>query len=172
MPDLIETISKAYSFNLAYAKELVNDVPDDMIYRRFGDGAVNHPGFTIGHLCVGSALVAEHLGRQYSLSREWDDWFRRRGPGDPRLPSPHSEEMPSGNELVSMLTKQHQAVESCLGGLDHGALQEKTEWRLKRHFPSLLDYLAFMCISHEAMHLGQVAAWRRAAGLDSALARL
>jgi hypothetical protein len=52
------------------------------------------------------------------------------------------------------------------------AFGRPVEWRFDNYYPSLADYLYFMCVTHEAMHLGQLAAWRRAAGLDSALARL
>ena len=36
--------------------------------------------------------------------------------------------------------------------------------------PTLGDAVVFFAVSHEAMHLAQVAAWRRARGLPSALA--
>ena len=168
----LEPISRAYEFNLTYAKELVSDVSDELLYRSFGDGTTNHPGFTLGHLSVASALIAEHLGQPYSLSNEWDEWFRRRGPGDPRRPSQFVKQMPSKAELIEELSLQHRKVSFSFDQLDQKDLTQEAEWRFSGYFPSLTDYLTFMCITHEAMHLGQVAAWRRAAGLESSLARL
>ena len=37
-------------------------------------------------------------------------------------------------------------------------------------FPTVAGAALFLAVTHEALHLGQVAAWRRARGLPSALA--
>ena len=47
--------------------------------------------------------------------------------------------------------------------------------RIRSHpidLPTLADSTLFMAISHEAMHLGQLAAWRRGQGLPSAMLEL
>ena len=49
---------------------------------------------------------------------------------------------------------------------------EQVEWRFGDYLPTLLDLTQFMCVTHEAMHLGQLSAWRRGRGLPSALALL
>ena len=51
-------------------------------------------------------------------------------------------------------------------------LDKKVKWRFSEYMPTMLDLITFMCINHEAMHLSQLAAWRRAMGLPSALASL
>ena len=51
-------------------------------------------------------------------------------------------------------------------------MDEKIQWRFTKHMPALLDIVVFMCINHEAMHLGQLSAWRRAMGLPSALGEI
>jgi transposase len=45
-------------------------------------------------------------------------------------------------------------------------------WRYSEALPTLGDATLFLGISHEAMHLGQLAAWRRVKGLFSVLASL
>ena len=56
--------------------------------------------------------------------------------------------------------------------LEESRFTEPATWRFSAHMPTLGDLLYFMCVTHEAMHLGQLAAWRRAMDLPSALAKL
>src|SRR5690606_23094738 len=39
----------------------------------------------------------------------------------------------------------------------------------RKHFPTTADAIAFMLVSHESIHLGQLSAWRRGIGLGSVL---
>jgi hypothetical protein len=162
----------AYGFNLKYAKDLVDDVTDEQLYHSPGPGLENHPGFTIGHLVIASALVAKYLGESYDVPQGWDEFFRRTGPGDPRLPASDSADLPSRNTLIRELERQHERVEDLVQEFDTMRFELPLEWRFDKYFPTVGDMLTFMCITHEAMHLAQVAAWRRACGLESSLARL
>jgi hypothetical protein len=168
----IESLMKAYEFNLLYAQELVKDLDSDLMYRTFGPGVENYPAFTLGHLVIASALIAEDLGHAYEVPEGWDEHFRRKGPGDERLPGPYKEGMPTREDLLEELGQKHSAVDRLIRGSRPDMFSRRIEWRFDRHFPAIGDYLVFMCLTHEAMHLGQLAAWRRAAGLPSALARL
>ncbi len=167
-----DQILRPYRFNLNYAKDLVVDVTDDQLYYSPGPGLENHPGFTLGHLVTASAMVAEDLGESYDVPDVWDDLFRRNGPGDPRLPESKSINLPSKLMLLEELEHKHALVEDRVRMLDDDRFDRPVEWRFENYFPTVGDMLNFMCISHEAMHLAQVAAWRRACGLESSLARL
>jgi hypothetical protein len=166
----VGSLLKAYSFHLRYARELVRDISRQPMYESQGPGLENHPAFSIGHLVIASALVAEQLGTAYNVPAGWDELFRRTGPGDSRLPVQYREGLPTKEELLSELGHKHAVVEQMLGGLPVECLAVPVQWRFDRYFPSLADYLTFMCVTHEAMHLGQIAAWRRAVELSSALA--
>lgn len=83
-------IIKSYNFNLLYANELVKDIDDDLITKVPGKGFENHAAFTLGHLISGSALISKYLGGPYDFKPEWEDLFRRTGPGDARLPKTES----------------------------------------------------------------------------------
>ncbi len=52
------------------------------------------------------------------------------------------------------------------------SLDAPVEWRFDGTLPTLADAAVFLAVTHEAQHLGQLAAWRRALGLPSALAAL
>ena len=78
-------------------------------------------------------------------------------------------------ELLGELERQHARVEGAWRGLldDRGSagpdLNSPLEWRYCEGLPTLGDATVFLAVSHEVMHLGQLAAWRRARGLPSAL---
>jgi hypothetical protein len=163
---------RSYQFNLKYAYELVADIDDAMMCTSPGKGFENHPAFTLGHLVTAAALTVKYLGGPYKLQPGWEELFRRKGPGDSRLPELNFGQYPKKDILLAELTQQHQAVEEVITDLDENRFKEPAHWRFDDHMPTLGDLLYFMCVSHEAMHLGQLAAWRRAMNLPSALANL
>jgi len=168
----IESLIRQYDFNYSYAQALVKDLSDEQMTLTPAKGLVNHAAFTLGHLVSGSALVAKKLGSAYEMQKDWKDLFLRKGPGDPREPDLNTDKYPSKVELLQELKNQHEEVKSLLRKLDLAFLSKEQEWRFKIYMPILYDYLLFMCVNHEAMHLGQLAAWRRSIGLTSALATL
>ena len=168
----IENIIKQYDFNLQYAKALVLDLSDDQMTTIPSNGLENHPAWTLGHLIAGSAGLAEDLGAKFEMPGNWADLFLRKGPGDPRKPDLDKSKYPSKILLLTELESQHNKVIKLLTGLNNIDLDKKIKWRFSNYMPTLADLIIFMCINHEAMHLGQLAAWRRAMNLTSALAGL
>lgn len=168
----LNQLLRAYDFNLEYAKDLVRDVTDEQLYQAPGPGLENHPGFALGHLVMASALIAKYLGGVYDVPEGWEDFFHRAGPGDPTLPVSDSPDLPAKDELIDELERQHGIVREAVLQCAPEKLESPVEWRFDQHFPTAGDMLTFMCITHEAMHLAQVAAWRRALGLESSLGRL
>lgn len=168
----IDQLLGAYVFNLAYARDLVSDVSGDMLYTSPGAGLENTPGFTLGHLVIASAMIAEDLGAGYTTPDGWDALFMRKGPGDPRLPQIDHETAPTRDELIYELAQKHAQVEALIRNTDSAKLNEPLKWRFSEFYPTVGGMLQFMCVTHEAMHLAQVAAWRRAHGMESSLGRL
>jgi hypothetical protein len=167
-----DTLIKAYKFNLLYAEELVADIDEKLMTKSPGAGLENHPAFTLGHLISGSAMMSEELGGPYEFKPEWEQLFRGKGPGDPRIPDTNPGLYPPKEELLAELTRQHKMVEDLIMKLDENKFMEPVQWRFDNHLPTLGDLVYFMCITHEAMHLSQLAAWRRAMGMPSAFAKL
>lgn len=168
----IESLIYQYDFNYAYALALVSDLNDSQMTIVPAKGLINHAAFTLGHLISGSALVAKKLGAAFEMKENWKDLFLRKGPGDIREPAPDKGQYPSKSELLTELHKQHEIVKSYLTSIDAEILKNRHQWRFEVHMPYLYDYLLFMCINHEAMHLGQLAAWRRAMNLPPVLSTL
>ena len=103
------------------------------------------------------------------MPEKWAELFIRKGPGDPRKPDPDTTKYPSKTALLEELESQHNKVKKIVIEIDEYKLTESFKWRFSGFMPTLLDLVAFMCINHEAMHMGQLAAWRRAMSLPSAL---
>lgn len=167
-----DILIRSYDFNLKYAHELVADIDDAMMTRTPGMGHENHPSFTLGHLVTAAALTSKYLNGPFELKSNWEQLFRRNGPGDPRTPETNPELYPNKEELLAQLTKQHLLVEGLISEIDENRFLEPAKWRFSDHMPTMGDLIYFMCISHENMHLGQLAAWRRAMDLPSALVKL
>lgn len=166
----IDNIIKQYDFNLEYAKALVQDLTEEQMTVIPARGLDNHPAFTLGHLISGSADLASDLGEDFEMPDKWAQLFVRQGPGDPRKPDPDKNKYPSKNALITELENQHDKVKQLLKNLEETKLNEPLTWRFSNFLPTLGDVVTFMCINHESMHLGQLAAWRRSMGLESALA--
>ena len=168
----LTNIINQYDFNLQYAKALVRDIPDEQMAIMPAKGFENHPAFTLGHLVSGSAGIAEDLGEKFDMPDGWSDLFLRKGPGDPRTPDTDKSKYPPRKLLLEELERQHEKVKKNLASVTEDDLNKSFKWRFSNHMPTLGDMLIFMCVNHEAMHLGQLAAWRRAMGFSSALALL
>jgi uncharacterized damage-inducible protein DinB len=119
----------------------------------------------------GGGLLAEDLGGENTVKPEWRELFERRGPNDERLPD-QAAAYPSLDETLTELARLHALVEAALEQFPEARLAEVEEWRLGADLPTIADSITFMAITHEALHLGQFAAWRRGAGLGSAMATL
>ncbi len=168
----INLIFRQLDFNLNYAKTLVEDLNEVQMTFMPSDGFENFPAFTLGHLVTGSALMVEDLGGEFMIPEGWSELFLRNGPGDPRLPNPDAKVYPSKEKLLDELKNQHEKIKVMLKLQIEEKFSGKIKWRFQEYFPTLIDLTLFMCVNHEAMHLGQLAAWRRALGLPSALAKL
>ena len=76
---------------------------------------------------------------------------------------------PSTSELLAELERVHACWKAALPGVDTSVLDaEHPDVKMRGYFPTVGAMVAFIMTSHEMDHLGQVAAWRRAAGLGPA----
>ena len=170
--EIIQSIIRQYDFNLAFAKKLVEDLTNEQMTAKPYPGFENHPAFTLGHLVTGTVNLIEDLGGKADIPDGWNELFLRKGPGDPRLPSDQTELYPAKEKLLKEFERQHDKLKEYLLATEDHKLDEKIEWRFDSYMPTVMDVVLFMCTIHEAMHLGQLSAWRRAMGLPSALGAL
>ncbi len=168
---MLQSILRQYRFNLQYAYELVTDCTPEEMTLQPATGFENHPAFTLGHLVTGSAMLAQDLGGDYVIPEGWQELFQRTGPTDDRIPDVLAI-YPTKTQLLTELGRQHQKVEALLLSCNPEQLNRHISWHFSAQMPTLLDLATFMCINHESMHLGQLAAWRRAMGKRPVLRNL
>ncbi len=172
MKNDLNSFIRQIEFNYLYLIDLVKDVEEKQMIVTPAKGLENHPSFTIGHLITAYGMTIKSLGGEYSIPKEWDELFRRKGPGDPRLPNLDFNKYPCKNDLLKVLEQQHEILLDCLNKKSLNQLNESVTWRFSSYFPKKIDVLYFMMINHYAMHISQLAAWRRAMDLPSSLNRL
>ena len=168
MRDSVELMTRMLDFNLAYARLLVADLDAGQMVAGGGPGAENHPAFTLGHLVMAAARTRAMLGGEFDVPPGWEALFDREGPADRRLPGEGP--YPSREALLGELERQTGLLKAVLADASDAQLDDAVVWRFSDRLPSTRDAAGFMTISHAALHLGQMAAWRRAMGLRAALA--
>ncbi len=75
----LDLLINQLQFHYAYALDLIKDVEGDKMTFVPSKGLENHPTFTIGHLITAYGLCTKALGGEYTIKKEWDDIFKRKG---------------------------------------------------------------------------------------------
>lgn len=160
---MIQHLLFVYEMNLKRAGQLVDDLTGEQMVAQ-PSGVVNHPAWTLGHLAATSNALGGMLGLPSTFPEEWRDAIRMGG-----VPSGDAADYPSKEQLVAQLRAQHERVAAAIAEAGAGRLQQETpNPRLRERFPTVGDFAVALMTNHEANHLGQLAAWRRAAGLGPA----
>ena len=153
----------AYDLQLNLASKLLEDIPDDQMCAQ-PHGLVNHPTWSLGHLVMAEHSTCKLIGIDTTPPEGWDELFKTGG-----TPSPNRDGFPSKAELLGELGKIHDQIKAALPDIDPSVLDaEHPNEQTRAYFPTVGAMVAFILTSHEMDHLGQIAAWRRAAGLGPA----
>ena len=157
---MLQHVAYLYKFNLGVAERLVADLtPEQMVLQP--SGVVNHPAWSLGHLVTSANGLAMLLGLEADIAPGWHKTFATGG-----IPSGDAADYPSKSELLAALSAQHERNTEALLQTDPARLaQAHPDERLRQYFPTVGDTVMFLMTSHEMSHLGQLSAWRRAAGI-------
>jgi hypothetical protein len=153
-----ETLN-SYRLTLDYLRRLVADVPDADLARQ-PSGVVNHPAWVIGHLTFSCQALGGEFGLAAWLPQEWEKMF-----GTGSVATPDRSAYLSKAELLAALADGQARVSDRVTTLGDarmsGVLPDE---RYRATFPTLGHAVVHVLTSHAAVHVGQVSAWRRAAG--------
>lgn len=158
---MIEHVINLYKFNLNVANRLVQDLtPQQMVQQP--SGVVNHPAWSLGHLAMTANNLAVLLGLKSQVPEGWNQIFSIGG-----IPSGDLSLYPSKEELISILTAQHERNSAAVFKADPAwfSTPHPNEQR-RKVFPTVGDMVVMLMTSHEMNHLGQISVWRRAMGLQ------
>lgn len=150
-----------YRATLDLLERLMDDVTNDELSKHPLPG-MNPPRWILGHLAVSTDYGLRMLGQEPVVEPEWHKGF---GPGSNNDDA--GDLRPTKDELLTALRAGHDRVLAALDNADETALSQPhgiTFASLDRGFPTRGDLLAFLMGGHEAFHIGQLSAWRRASG--------
>ena len=122
---MIQHVTYLYRFNLGVAARLVQDLtPQQMVQQPAG--VVNHPAWSLGHLAMTANNLAVLLGLESQAPEGWARIFATGG-----VPSGDSSLYPSKEELLAVLTAQHErnsaaVLQSRPGLVRHASPQRAT----------------------------------------------
>ena len=158
---MLQHLVFTYQFNLQHAKQLVKDLTGEQMVQQPG-GLVNHPAWTLGHLASASNMLAKSFGLESTFPADWEEHFKTGG-----TPSADGAAFPSKDEILAELSTQHDRVAAVIKNADPELFEKESDEGLREHFPTIGDFAVYLMSAHEGTHIGQIAAWRRAMGLDS-----
>lgn len=161
---------KTFAGTLDQARTLVADVPCERFSELPHPGA-KHPGWVIGHLCVGAGFAAAILGEDpedfTTVCGVPERVMGATGPGS--TPEPDRDTYPTKDELLAEFERIHGMAAARLEAIDEARLSDPLPMEEYRAFwPTIGDAAFYLLATHEPYHLGQLSVWRRAAGMDAA----
>lgn len=158
----VDNVLASHAFNLMYARKLTADIKPEQACAQ-PHGVPNHAAWVIGHLAASCDFAGSFLGLAPASPKEWGTLF-----GNKSKPVADASKYPPLPELIAALEQGHarlvKAAKAAPASVFAGPCKVEG---FNKMFPTVGDALAFILTGHEAMHLGQLSAWRRALGLPS-----
>jgi DinB superfamily len=166
-----EYVLTVFDLGLGTAKKLVADLTDEQMCAQPVPGRVmNHAAFILGHLAwtsdqgvnllKASTPAAAALGDSAWNDAAWKELFAINA-----KPLSDPKSYPSKEKLLTALEDGHTRFATAMKGVTPEILAQPAPERVRSRFPTLGHLLIALLTSHEAGHLGQLSAWRRALGL-------
>ena len=158
-----------YRFLLDYYDRLTADLTDELIVRRPA-GNVTPPVWVLGHVAMAGPYALGLLGREDRADYVPAGWAENFGPGSAPLDYAPGFEPPTLAALREAIREGHARVDAALGEADFAALgldEPNPMDFLAAAFPTKRDLLAHLLTTHDAIHAGQLSAWRRAMNLPA-----
>jgi hypothetical protein len=157
---VIDAVVRAWTSQREYAAKLVADLSDaDMVSQPVAGVIMNHTAWTLAHLASYHApLIAMLKGEPFPdpLTSPYARGSR---------PSAETSAYPPKAAFMRDYLASHELVGKTLAGADPAMLDRPIPLeRWKERFPKVGDAVVYLMLSHEATHLGQLSAWRRAGG--------
>lgn len=130
--------------------------------------AINHPTFTLGHLAIYPALMAELLhvpSKVVEVPENYPTLFKI---GTPCVDDPEGSVYPALSELAEHFFKGMHYIIGVLPTISEEVLAEPLQDQGRRErFGSVGPFVAYLLTAHPMTHLGQLSAWRRCVGLPA-----
>ena len=166
-PRMTDFMAFALRQPLAYAERILKDIPADR-FAHMPIPRMNHPAFCIGHLSLYPNRLLNMIGRK-DLVREKPGYAELFQAGVECVEQ--DGRYPAKDELVTYYFDRYRTISELLPNISDETLQlpNPIEGRMRELFPTIGAAMNFLLNNHNMVHLGQISAWRRAAGLGPAI---
>lgn len=165
---MLERELAIYRFNQQYCQLLLKDIAEDQWNTQPYPGA-NTPTWILGHLATVGHNILSMLGQKGILDEDWNPYFGFDSP-IPSVDDENFEQIPKPAVILEAYGMAHDRLMSEIPKVaDEAFAKPNPHQALATSFPTTGDLLSFILTMHEAMHLGQLSAWRRAMGMPPAL---
>lgn len=161
---MIQNLISYQARNLDYARRLTADLTAQQWCHQPGS-IRNHAAWVIGHsLWVADKVTgARILKIESKINPAWDALF-----GGKSQPTSDASQYPEKGPLMAMLEEAFARIAAALKDADDSLLAQPTpDEPFAKRYPLMADALIHLMVGHDAMHLGQLSAWRRAQGLPA-----
>ena len=158
---LVQAILGSWKTQRDYAARLVADLSDaDMTSQPVEGVVMNHPAWVFSHL----ALYPPTLSAILRGAREGEFADPIKSPyGKDSKPLGDASAYDKKDALMARFFDGHDELAAVLGEVDRSILAAPIPLkRWEKRFPRVADALVHLMLDHEAGHLGQISAWRRA----------
>ena len=167
--DPLRHARRCYELHTAYGAKLAADVPEDRFTHRPHPG-MNPPIWLLGHIAVVGNFglsVLDGLGVK-AEPVDLPGWRENFGIGSEPLVYFDDFLPPGGADLRAAVQETHDRVLAATAAVTPEMLAEPVRVeRLAGRFPLHGDLLTHLLTTHDAVHWGQLSAWRRAAGMPA-----
>lgn len=145
---------------LQQMEALLENVPDER-WAEQPAGIRNHPAWTLGHVCCGHHFVLTLLGESSGVPKLWLETMNMGS-----TPVSDRSAYPAQDELWERYKAGHVSIERAVRAADAASFARENPVEAARsYFPTIGHGVAYFLQTHEPIHLGQLAVWKRAAGL-------
>jgi len=165
-------IADSLELSVGYGERLLKDVTPELFARFATPGGEtiesNHPAFVYGHLSLyGPRILTQLKQSGPTVPPNFESVFSK----DAKcVDDPRGTIYPPMAEVTGLFFDGYKAAAAALRAAPDSAFQEPNpmEGRMATLFPTIGSLHTFYCGGHLMMHLGQISAWRRMAGLGPA----
>ncbi len=165
-------MADSLELSLGYGERLLKDVTPELFARFAAPGGQliesNHPAFVYGHLSLYGPRILTQLGQPGpAVPENFESVFSK----DAKcVDDPAGTIYPTMSQVTGLFFDGYKAAAAVLRATPDAAFQvpNPMEGRMLALFPTLGSLQTFYCGGHLMMHLGQISAWRRMAGLGAA----
>lgn len=156
-------VLRAAELNLAYAKKLLADIPDDKMAVQPVPG-MNHAAWVLGHLTFVGDATSRVFDLPYEMKKEWGELFNLSS-----KPVSDRSRYPSKDELWIAYERAYHRLSDAVKAASRETLdREHPNPKLRTLMPTIGVAVTHVLCTHHGLHLGQLSAWRRAQGLPAA----